>query len=70
MMVLPVAIPVTIPVEESTVATEGLLLLQVPLPAPVRAICKPVQTVVLPVSADTADITATSVVREQPELSV
>lgn len=50
MVALPAATPITTPLVEFTVATAGLLLLQVPPTDPllIRVVDKPAQTVVVP----------------------
>lgn len=62
-MVVPAAIPATMPVSEPIVAVAVVLLLQVPAPlASLRADVLPVQTVVVPVIGDGTGTTFTVVV--------
>ena len=70
MTVLPNAIGVTIPDKEPTVAAEGLLLVQVPPPASVKAVDVPMHTVDGPVIAAGAEITLTVAVAKQPDSKV
>lgn len=49
---MPADIPVTIPVETPTVATDVLLLVQVPPPLPLREVVVPIHMNGVPVIAD------------------
>ena len=61
-LTVPATIPVTTP-EEETVATDGMLLLQVPpVVALLNVVVKPAQVVGVPELADNAALTATVVV--------
>ena len=62
-MVVPAAMPATIPVREPTVAVAVVLLVQVPAPlASLSAVVLPVHTVVVPVIGDGTGTTFTVVV--------
>ncbi len=69
-MATPGVVPLTTP-DASTLATDALLLLQVP-PADVQArvMVLPTQTLVVPLMAAGADDTVATTVRLQPVLSV
>ena len=59
---VPPDLPKTIPVPAPIVATDVLLLLQVPPPASLNAVVKPAQTTVVPVIAEGFGFTVTTVV--------
>jgi hypothetical protein len=60
---LPDATPVTVPVEEPIVASEALLLLQVPPDEPsLNVVVAPAQTIPVPVIDDGSGLTVTAAV--------
>ena len=68
---VPADTPVTIPVEEPTVATPKVLLIQRPPGVLLlRVVVLPTHTVVEPLIADGAAVTVTTVVAIQPVLKV
>ena len=64
---LPVVSGETIPDNDPIVATEGLLLVQVPPPASVKVAVDPIHIVVGPDIAPGAETTLTVVITKQPE---
>lgn len=66
MVALPPVTPVTIPVDEPTVAIAVLLLAHVPPPASLRVVVLPAHTVATPVIAPGSGLTVTVVIRMQP----
>ena len=67
MTVVPVAMPVTIPVEEATIATLVLPLLHTPPPTELlNVVVLPAHTVVVPVIADGTELTVSATVLRHP----
>ena len=60
MVVVPARTPVTIPVDEPTVATLAALLLHVPPPASVSVVVVPTQTTAEPLIGDGKGLTVTT----------
>jgi hypothetical protein len=69
-MEVPALTPVTIPEEEPIVAIEGLPLLHVPPPVPVKIIVDPTHTLPGPVIAPGMGLTVTTAVVKQPVASI
>ncbi len=63
---VPPATPETMPVPDPTVATEEVLVVQVPPPPSVNAVVKPAQTVMVPVIAEGKGLTVTTVIVVHP----
>jgi hypothetical protein len=63
---VPAATPVIIPVAEPTVATTGLLLLQIPPPASVAVTVAVTQTIVGPAIAAGSELTVIVLIAGQP----
>ena len=66
MVEVPPETPVTTPLPETTVATDEVLLVQVPPPASLNAVVKPAHTVAVPEIADGNGLTVSTLVIWQP----